>query len=342
MVKKLIDKMRVQFKSGKQKEFLEKTQEVLGLNNDRMAELIGVHSRSFRDWKREKFLVPLFAIKKLCTKLKIPIPKNITLVDQYWYAKKGARIGGIATYQKYGSIGDPEVRKKKWQEWWNTKGVFKKQSVIGKTLPFRKPAPSKMLAEFFGIMLGDGGMSRYQVHITLHNKDDLLYSKFVRKMMQELFGIKPAITKRPNFSVNVLIASRVGMVQYLHSLGLVIGNKIKQEVDIPAWIKENKEFQIACMRGLVDTDGCIFQNNYKVNGKWYHYKKLAFTSASLPLRNSVFSMLKDFGFSPSITQSRDVRLNSKTDMKHYFELIGSHNQKHLEKWRSVVKSGSMS
>ncbi len=334
--------MRTQFKSGKQKDFLERTQRILGLNNDKMAEFIGVHSRSFRDWKREKFLVPMTALRKLCTKLKIPIPPNIMLVDQYWYAIKGARKGGIAMYQKYGSIGDPAIRKQKWQEWWEQKGKFQKHPMISNPLSFRKPKIDETLAEFFGIMMGDGGMSQYQVHVTLHHKDDLLYSRFVIDMLEKLFRVKVAITKRPEFSVNVLIVSRVGMVRYLHSLGLVIGNKIKQQIDIPQWIKDNKEFRIACIRGLVDTDGCVIQHNYKVNGKWYHYKKLAFTSASLPLRNSVFSMLKDLGFSPSITQSRDVRLNSKTDMRHYFELIGSHNPKHLKKWRSTAKSGTMS
>lgn len=330
MAKKSIDKMRVQFKSGKQKEFLEKTQEVLGLNNDRMAELIGVHSRSFRDWKREKFLVPLFAIKKLCTKLKIPIPKNITLVDQYWYAKKGARIGGIARYQKYGSIGDPEVRKKKWFEWWNKTGKFTSKLPMQK-LPFTKPKPSVELAEFCGIMMGDGSISSSQVKITLHHIDDLEFLRFVVRMMKRLFKVEPSLYHRPEFSVRNIVISRTGLVGYLMSLGLVRGNKVKQNFDIPSWIKNNERYLKACIRGLVDTDGCVFPHSYLSSGKRYSYTKLAFTSMSAALRSSVYKALHRFGFHPRIAQDQDVRLESKADIARYFQIIGSHNPKHLRK-----------
>jgi len=86
------------------------------------------------------------------------------------------------------------------------------------------------------------------------------------------------------------------------------------------------------MRGLTDTDGCIFTHRYKVNGKFYTYKKLVFTSYSKPLRQSVFNILRGVSLNPRLAQDRDVRLDSIKDMQRYFQLISSHNPKHLNKY----------
>ena len=150
--------------------------------------------------------------------------------------------------------------------------------------------------------------------------------------MKELFRVDPSIYHSPKYSVNDIVISRTGLVEHLHSLGLLIGNKIKQNLDIPEWIVSRKEYAIACVRGLVDTDGCLIIHKYKVNGKWYLYKKLSFTTASSPLRSTVYRIFQEVGLTPRIAQNRDVRIDSQADMKKYFEIIGSHNPKHLNKY----------
>jgi len=118
-------------------------------------------------------------------------------------------------------------------------------------------------------------------------------------------------------------------------LGLKTGNKVKQQVDVPGWIKNNKKFQIACVRGLMDTDGSIFIHKYKVKGKAYQYKKMAFTSRSKPLVIFAYNALKRLKLNPRITKNGwDVRLDSIEDVKKYFRLIGSHNLKHLKKYKN--------
>ena len=118
----------------------------------------------------------------------------------------------------------------------------------------------------------------------------------------------------------------------MEKLGLKQGNKIKQQVDIPNWIKRNKGYSVSCVRGLIDTDGSVFNHRYKVGGKYYSYKKLAFTSYSQPLRQSVFNVLKNKGLSPRFAQDKDVRLDSIRDMKKYFQVFSSHNPKHLKRY----------
>ena len=128
------------------------------------------------------------------------------------------------------------------------------------------------------------------------------------------------------------MVSRVELVNYLHLLGLPIGNKVRQKFDIPDWIRQNSKFQVACVRGLVDTDGSIFNHAYKVKNRQYSYKKLCFASASEPLRNSVFNIMTSSGLSPHLAGSRDVRLDSKKDMELYLKIFGSHNPKHLKRY----------
>jgi intein/homing endonuclease len=121
---------------------------------------------------------------------------------------------------------------------------------------------------------------------------------------------------------------------FFDKLGLKKGDKVKQQVDIPDWIKQNRLYSIACLRGLVDTDGCIFTHSYRVNDKLYRYKKFSFTNSSKFLRQSVFAILKDNGLNPRMSQRKDVRLDSVSDIKKYFQLIGSHNPKHLKRFKN--------
>ncbi len=118
-------------------------------------------------------------------------------------------------------------------------------------------------------------------------------------------------------------------------LGLPLGNKIQQQIDIPGWIKQKREFYIACIRGLVDTDGSIFTHRYRVNDKIYGYKKMAFTSRPPVLIKSVCEGFKLLGLKSRIAQSgRDVRIDSVSELKKYFQIINSHNPKHIKRYNN--------
>jgi hypothetical protein len=330
---------RFRFAKGKQKAFIKNCTDALGITGVRLAEMVKVNVRTVTDWKREKFLVPVSVARRLSKESGVMLPQGIKIEGRYWYTVKGGKAGGDAVYKKYGKIGgDEEVRKEKWQEWWKREGHLR-EDILFSELPFQKPPPSEKLAEFMGIMMGDGGMTKFQATITLHHIDDLAYSKFVRRLAQELFGVKPAVYHRSSHSVNQIVLSRHGLVEYLHDLGLPIGNKVKQQFDIPNWIKENEEFAIACVRGLVDTDGSIFTHTYRVNGKQYSYKKLDFTSMSEPLRRSVYRIFTDAGLCVRFLPKKSIRIDSISEMKRYFEIISSHNPKHLKRyhdWSSVT------
>ena len=331
---------RIIFPPTKQQRFLFKAAKNLNLSWASFANKLGVHKRTLNDWRREEYSMPLDVVRKISKIAKIKIPKNIKTKEPFWYVYKGAKIGGkmgaIACFKKYGSYGgDPRYRKKKWYEWWEREGKYK-SNIISAVKPIKKPDFSEKLAEFVGIILGDGSIGKKQISITLHSEDDKEYGDFVIKLIKKLFNVYIGVHYKKDSKAICYNVSRTELIRFCtEKLGLKQGNKIKQQVDIPDWIKKNKLYSIACVRGLVDTDGCIFTHRYKVNGRPYGYKKLSFKSSSKPMITSVYKILENEEMKPRIARNNvDLRLESIEDMQRYFQIFNSHNPKHLKRLKN--------
>lgn len=332
--------MRILFPKNKQRKFIEKILSKISVFE--AAKLCGLSERTIRDWRREKFLISQDAAYKLCKKTGVNFPSKFKLKDDYWYAYKGAKIGskiGAAVcIKKYGNIGgDPEYRKRKWYEWWEREGKHREREIFH-SKEIRRPRYSKKLAEFVGIILGDGSIMERQVIVTLHKYDDKEYSHFVVNMFKSLFNVPVSITwkKHQGFKAIDCVVSRKRLVEYcVDTLGLKIGNKTRQQVDVPDWVKNKLSYKISCVRGLIDTDGSLFLHKYKVNGKEYKYKKIEFSNSSKPLVRYVNSVFREVGINSRIArQEKEVRIDSISDVKKYFCVIGSHNPKHLKKYKN--------
>lgn len=326
---------RAFFPKGEQLKFLSNAQDRLSFNNKEMAEFVSKNERTLADWKRERFSLPIDVTRLISKKSGVAIPHGLIIKGAYWYASAGASLGGRAVYKKYGHIGgNEEDRKRKWNIWWDAKGKFEKRSIMNTAKSIKKPIFSAVLAEFVGIILGDGGISKRQVVVTLHRYDDKEYSEYVRQVIKKLFCVVPGVYRNKKSLADNIVISRIELVQFLvDKLGLKIGSKVRQQVDVPVWIKDKKPYSVACLRGLVDTDGCIIKHRYVVKRKKYCYKKLSFTNASLPLLQFVFETLVRLGMSPRATKNgEEVRLESQYDMERYFRVVGSNNQKHLNRW----------
>ena len=319
---------------GQQRHFLLQAREKLSVNWGGLARIVNVHPRTVRDWGREKNRMSLAAARIITKKTGIQLPRGSKVNKWSNHLAAISSNGGKARYKKYGRIApNEEYRRERWRAWWDSKGKYLPSTIYNTPIPIKEPEKSEKLAEFVGIVLGDGGISRLQLVITLHRFDDFAYSQFVRKLVYDLFGVRPGIHRDRQFLADDIVVSRIALVKFcVEKLGLKVGNKVRQQVDVPDWIKCEKEYLIACVRGLVDTDGCIFNHRYKVKSKEYTYKKLSFTSQSLPLRLSVYDCFSQLGLHPRLAQDRDVRLDSKTSMQRYFEIVGSHNPKHLKRY----------
>lgn len=294
-----------------------------------LAKLCSCSARTIRDWKRGKFSPQYDCIEKICTTNSIALPK-IQKVSRHAHLQQAGKKGGTMTIRKYGKPKVQEsVRLQQWQKWWNTRG--KNLHTIANTpLDIVRVKKSPKLAEYIGIMMGDGTMSAYHIGITLNASDDAEYAVFVTQLIQNLFGVCPKVYKRKNKNAVAITVTRKLLVEYLHELGLPIGNKIKQNLDIPSWITKNPAYAKACVRGLMDTDGSVFTHAYSSKGKKYSYKKVSFTSASPALLTSVHTILLKNKIQSHISKT-NLRIGDSVSIRRYFQCIGTHNTKHLKR-----------
>ena len=327
---------RVRLQIEDQRKLFESVEEKHALSHTQLAHSLKVHTRTLSDWRHGKGTLPLKILIELIRKFEIVIPRNLSIIDRYWYTRVGAPLGGKATYKKYCGIPPSEkYRSERWQAWWEKTGKYKKTN-FGERKVVNKLRKTAKVAELIGILLGDGHIDTYQISITLNARDDRSYATYVTQLLAEVSGVSPSITKRNRSNVFIIRLSRVAIIEDLRKLGVTSKNKVKDQVDIPNWIKLSAPFSRACIRGLWDTDGCIYEEVHRKTKKHYRYPRLSLVSHSMPLLSSVTTLLSRMDFSPKIRNNRSVQLESRADIVKYFQLIGSSNAKHCERYSKFV------
>ncbi|SRR5258708_2465870 len=201
------------------------------------------------------------------------------------------------------------------------------------------PKNSSELAELLGIVLGDGGINNnWQFVISLNSIKDIAYSIYISSLIRKLFNITSVIKKRPNQNTLIVISTSTSAVDFLVSKGAVRGNKILQKIDIPLWIKNNIEYKKAFVRGLVDTDGCLFIHKHTIKKTLYNNIGFCFTSFSENLLNSVANILLEFNIQPHIAPNHTIYLYSEKAVSRYLNIFGSSNERIYQKydtWRDA-------
>jgi DNA-binding transcriptional regulator WhiA len=177
------------------------------------------------------------------------------------------------------------------------------------------------LAEFFGIMLGDGHLSHFQVTVTLGSKE-LAYAEYVAVLMGKVFGPAGTISKLDNGYRTVYIGS-VQATRWLQSEGLV-SDKVKSQVDAPSWIFENQIYRERFLRGFFDTDGSIYKLKFGM--------QISLTNYSEPLLASLQRMLLELNYRVSAMSLHRVYITKMGDIVRFFNEIAPKNPKHNERF----------
>ncbi|MCD4759994.1 hypothetical protein K8R33_03835, partial [archaeon] len=193
------------------------------------------------------------------------------------------------------------------------------------------------LAEFVGIMLGDGCVTEcysdekkqhfYAARVSGHSEDDFVYLiHYVTNLMNDLFGSMPSYYKLKHEKEINLCFNGMEIVKFLNSIGLKSGNKKENNQGIPDWIFEKREYMIACLRGLIDTDGSVCP----ITGK--NYSCIWFKSAIPKLRESFSVLVKELGIITTNWSGKNtpqIYVCRKNMIRKYFEEIGFSNPKHI-------------
>lgn len=245
---------------------------------------------------------------------------------------RAGKLGARRRYELYGNPGTPEgrllggkissTRQRK-----NLNSPFTRKKI-------HEPPYSADFAECVGIILGDGGITSRQLSISLHKKDDFLYSKYVVKPLSLLFRSPITVTERNN--VLILIISRTELVAFLESRGMRKGNKVKKQVQVPAWVSKRKTYIKRCIRGLIDTDGCLYVDVHKHKNTVYKNIGLNFTNRSLPILNFVKDNLLKMGYHPTHNTRFSIFLRREREVMRYMKEIGTSNKKIENKLESYV------
>lgn len=302
----------------------------LGLNVREIALRLGVHERTVRDWRRGKYTIPDEKFRLLAQLSGKNFTDDIVTVPRWWYTSAAGSKGGKVYVTKYGVAGTPESRRAGGESSY-VKRKLNDGDIYARKLVLR-PEFSTQLAEFVGIMLGDGHIDHYQIMVALSSEVDQEYADFVKSLIEELFGIRVSLSLRVKAKCVVLTASSVELVEYLEAIGLVRGNKVTQQVAIPDWVMCDRDYSLACVCGLFDTDGSVFLEKHHINGAQYCYPRMAFVNMSVPLRNGAREILQENGIDARIYAERNVTIGRFTDMEKYFRIIGSNNPKHLRRF----------
>lgn len=300
-----------------------------------LAGICGVSERSIRDWRREKFTLPEHALHKMQKHFHVAGPL-VTRIADYWYVEKGARQGGLRRLALYGPPGTRAGRQKGGRISQLRRKQFPErypQCPIPKNYSF--PKLSTHLAEFIGIVLGDGGVTPYQLKVTLNSQEEKEYRLYVSNLIHQLFRVYPKIYQRKNEKTCNVSLAGVQLVKILNELGVACGNKIKRQAQVPRWIKNNLGYAQACLRGLMDTDGCVYHHNHVSHGVHCLNIGLTFTNHSRPLVEFVFQTLLFLGLTAKKTL-HGVYVYRKNDIDRYFSVIGSHNAHHMQRYTNFA------
>ena len=139
---------------------------------------------------------------------------------------------------------------------------------------YQKLVKNSNLAELIGIVLGDGNLYKHprteNLRITLNSKDQP-YIFHVAELICKIFNKHPSIIKR-NGKNAVSVSLYQGKIS--HRLDIPSGNKIKNDVVIPAWIFIKRKHRVRCLKGLFETDGC-FQKDDENYAQYIEFKNNA-------------------------------------------------------------------
>lgn len=322
--------MRARIDPSSVDQFLKNIKISTGLTLDQLAKTVHLSGRTLRDWANGKYTPKLEIIQHFAATYNVPTPPITKQLDDFWYTVQAGKMGGRAVIKKHGPpYISLETRRRAGFKAFLTRLRRGDQFFLRKE--FSRPPYNEKLAEFIGIILGDGAITPTQITITLHRIDDAVFIKYVKTLIKSLFAIEASIRERE--MVKNIVISRIGLVEFLTQMGLPIGSKVRHQVDVPSWIKNNSTFARACIRGLYDTDGSFYIDIHRYKNKIYKHCAVNFTNRSLPLLYFFKQNLEMMGLHPVQTSRYAVALRRKDEIVTFFNKINPSNSKH---WKKMI------
>ena len=190
---------------------------------------------------------------------------------------------------------------------------------------------NKDMAEFYGVLMGDGCISRYKnqnkivyaIRIDGNSLTDKEYYLYLQKLIYKIIERKTKIKYRKNCNGIYLYFVCKNLAEFLNKyLNFPYGKK--GEIKIHNRIVNNKNLLKYTLKGFFDTDGSLYFT--KNNSKIRNYPIIELSTHSKSLMYQLKEILDNFGFNTKLSHYKDsVKLHGKHNLQKWMELIGSNN-----------------
>lgn len=185
---------------------------------------------------------------------------------------------------------------------------------------------SELLAEFIGMILGDGHIDRhsyyrgdrhissYYLCITLSSEESEIIerAKFLAETCLEESFNEEELNHAD--AVNLKLHGKV-IVRALEEVGLVSGNKVENQVSIPEWIMNDIDFQRKCLKGLFDTDGSYYRRSED------GYNIVYFKNKSENLVEGFVNMCRALDIKTSSAGAHAVQVASQNEVERFVNQV---------------------
>jgi len=208
---------------------------------------------------------------------------------------------------------------------------------------------TETMAEFIGIMLGDGSIGKYKcgkdgkstiqyrTKVTL-SKKELSYRRYILDLFKDLFDINLAIWEKKTENAVDLQSFDEEFFKFItRELGLKVAPKRNR-----ARVPENymcPELWKGVLKGYFDTDGSLVLTDN--NGTLY--PRIEMKVCQSPMQMQLVKILRREGFHFGRYEIGNgnirLQLNGKEQLAKWVQNVGISNKKHINKLRCYQNSG---
>ena len=212
---------------------------------------------------------------------------------------------------------------------------------------------NKQISEFIGAFIGDGCLNLYNRKDRPSNvetlnftgswiNDSQYYKEIINNIIKTNFKANLRMYRRKEDNTIRVIISNKKVINFLKSLGYTFGPKTNS-VYIPNKIIKNKELSLACLRGIFNTDGCIYRRyskKYNRHKKIYsNYKVIQFKSNSNRLIKQIkFILYRENISTNKITQDNRayvLRITTQGEVNRFVSILKFNHKHHINRLNTI-------
>lgn len=207
--------------------------------------------------------------------------------------------------------------------------------------PFILKIKDPLFLEFYGVLLGDGWLSKLKykgkvinlIGISGHAKLDREFFYYLQENIKKLFNRKAYLKQRKGNSIELNFSHKLFLEAINNELGFPIGKKINLNINKRIF-NLGYDYLRYVIRGIFDKDGSFYLDKTPSGN---HYPCISIQMKSPVLIEQLYSVLIDNGFKVVYRKDRGmITLKGKKQLKKWMNEIKSSNSRHLNKIKALV------